>query len=632
MKRLYLFVVVAILAFMSGCNGNQSEIIHNQQVNNQGVQGQESAQGVNAESGAPSESDFSSSVTLDESLKDLTNLPIDLFFEKAFNMILAMDPEWVLELGLEGFDTEEPILTGFGPDHLAQENQLYKDLLSLLYKYDFDGLDQADQISYRVFEYYLSDEIKEYESANYEYLINPLSVRSWPQLFIMFFTESHPLGTKDQAMDYVARMHLLDEKIDQLISRIEVQEAEGFVYPRLVIEYGRADIQNYLGSNPQLSPLRSAFINKSQQISSLDSDTRDALDDELVGTLKDEVFPAFSRLDEYLASLQAKAPEEFGLSSYPGGSEYYQLLLYHFTTTDFSADEIHALGLAELERIQAEILNRFEDLGYDTKESIPNLYQAMISDSGTLQGNEIVEEYERILQDAEKDVVNYFDLRPVGNLEVIGGDVGAFYSPGSLDGSRPGRFYARTTGKEPIYKLKTIAYHEGIPGHHYQITLAAMADIPFFRNLIGFTGYAEGWALYSEYLASEFGWYDDDSYGDLGRLQYEALRASRMVVDTGIHTKGWGFDQAVDFIVENTGLSRGTVEREIIRYISHPAQATAYLVGKIEIMRFRSMAEEKLGVSFDLKEFHNVVLQNGSMPLLILEEVIGDWVEMEFMN
>ena len=212
-------------------------------------------------------------------------------------------------------------------------------------------------------------------------------------------------------------------------------------------------------------------------------------------------------------------------------------------------------------------------------------------------------------------------------IEVVGGPVGGFYSPGAMDGSRPGRFYAQITSPVSIYNMKSLAYHEGIPGHHYQITTAATVDLPFFRNIVSFTGYVEGWALYSEYLAAEMGWYEGDPYGDLGRLQYEMLRACRMVVDTGIHAKGWSFDQAVDYMYEYSGFSRGFVEYQIMRYISYPGHSTAYLVGKIELMRIRSEAEAALGADFDLREFHTIVLSNGSMPIEVLERVVESWVE-----
>jgi uncharacterized protein (DUF885 family) len=300
--------------------------------------------------------------------------------------------------------------------------------------------------------------------------------------------------------------------------------------------------------------------------------------------------------------------------------------LDYFTTSGLTAEEIHEAGLAEVARIQAEMRQQFTELGYPEDESIPELYQRLIADSGTLTGNAVTAEFERILAEADELVASSFERRPAGILEVVGGDVGAYYSPGSFDGTRPGRFYARINSPVAIYTMRSLAYHEGIPGHHYQISLAATAELPFFRAMVGNDGYIEGWALYSEYLASDLGWYDDDPYGDLGRLQYEALRACRMVVDTGIHTMGWGFEESVAYMMENTGMERGFMEYEVMRYISYPAQATAYLVGKNEILRMRTEGVEALGEDFELSEFHSVILENGSVPLDVLEVLINEWV------
>lgn len=557
----------------------------------------------------------------------LIGLPIQEFFEEAYFLILARDPERLVELGLDNPTADQPVLTSFSPEDIADSHQLKKDLLALLHQYEYETLSPADQISYQIFEDYLLNEIQLYQFSKYENLVTPLSIRSWPQLFIMFFTESHPLSTPDEAQAYVTRVQLLDEKMDQLVARLELQVQAGVIPPRLVIELGRANMKNFFGSTYRSSPLLTNFLNKTAKIPDLDADHRNALVEELSDALNTQVYPAYQRLDGYLSSLQVEAPEVIGLLSYEGGLDYYQFLLGYFTTSDLSANEIHALGMKELERIHLEISQKFTELGYPDDENLPLLYQRMIEESGNLIGGEITKEYERILQTADEQLEEYFELRPEGQLEVVGGDQGAFYSSGSLDGSRPGMFYARTNAPQPVYQLKTIAYHEGIPGHHYQISLAIQSDLPLFRNLLIFDGYAEGWALYAEYLASELGWYSDDPYGDLGRLQYEALRACRMIVDTGIHAKGWSYDQAVDFIVQNTGISKGFAEWEVIRYISYPGQAPAYMVGKIEILRLREVAREALGDTFDLRAFHRVVLENGSMPLTTLEEVILNWIE-----
>ena len=569
-------------------------------------------------------------LSVEELTAGLNGLPIDEFFEQAYWMILLRDPELVLELGLPGLEVDEVSLTDVSLERLAEDHQIHMRILELLREYDPETFSQSEQVSFQVFEWFLMEEIQAYENRDFVYLVTPLNVRSEPQLYVLFFTDSHPFNTAQDAVDYVARIHLLDEKIDQLIERMESQADAGIIAPRIVLDYGQSDYKRTLGSNANNSPLRNTFHNKAPAV--LDDEQMAALEEELLDALRDEVFPAFDRLDDLVNELKAVAPEALGYSSIPGGEAYYQRMLDHFTTSGMTAEEIHNAGLAEVARIQAEMRERFSELGYPEDESIPELYRRLISDSGTLSGDAITAEYERILVEADELVASFFERRPAGVLEVVGGDVGAYYSPGSFDGTRPGRFYARITGPEPVYKMRSLAYHEGIPGHHYQITLAATADLPFFRALVGNDGYIEGWALYAEYLAKDLGWYDDDPYGDLGRLQYEALRACRMVVDTGIHTMGWGFEESVDYMVENTGLDRGFMEYEVMRYISYPAQATAYLVGKNEILRMRAEAKEALGEDFVLKEFHSVILENGSVPLDVLEALIEEWVAAKLAN
>jgi uncharacterized protein (DUF885 family) len=239
----------------------------------------------------------------------------------------------------------------------------------------------------------------------------------------------------------------------------------------------------------------------------------------------------------------------------------------------------------------------------------------------------MVSTYETIIRQAENRLEPAFVLFPQAKVIVIGGASGGYYVSGSLDGSRPGAFYASTTGGSPLFSMPTLAYHEAVPGHHLQIAIAQEMELPTFRNLVHFTGYTEGWALYAEQLAWELGWYADDPYGDLGRLQAEAFRAARLVVDTGIHEKQWTFDKAADYMVENTGLPRDMVTGQISRYIAWPGQATAYKIGMIKILELRQHAIDQLGEAYDIKEFHSIILGNGSMPLDVLEKVVQNYID-----
>jgi uncharacterized protein (DUF885 family) len=339
------------------------------------------------------------------------------------------------------------------------------------------------------------------------------------------------------------------------------------------------------------------------------------------------VLPAYLALVSYFEHLQSVTTNDEGVWKFPNGEEYYAYALRHYTSTNLTADQIHSLGLQQLNRIHAEMRTVFDQLGYPQDESLPELYAHVVNDSGTYFGEDIVQGYEAIINNADLNVDVVFDLRPSIGVIVVGAPMGGYYTPPAVDGSRPGMFYATDTGSQPKFSMPTLAYHEAIPGHHFQIAIAQQLSLPSFRRGSDFTAYVEGWALYAERLASELGFYDNDVYGDLGRLQAEAFRAARLVVDTGIHAKHWTFDRGVDFLIENTGLPLNFSQGEVSRYISLPGQATAYYIGYTKILEARQRAMDEMRDQFDLKEFHNVLLGNGSMPLDILDQVITSFIQ-----
>jgi uncharacterized protein (DUF885 family) len=236
-----------------------------------------------------------------------------------------------------------------------------------------------------------------------------------------------------------------------------------------------------------------------------------------------------------------------------------------------------------------------------------------------------VSTYQQIVDDAWGRLDEAFDLKPTASVTVIGVRSGGFYVGASLDGSRPGAFYATQNDfQQPRLGFRTLAYHETVPGHHQQIGVAQDLQLPLFQRVTTFTGYVEGWGLYAERLASDLGWYAGDPYGDVGRLQSEAFRAARLVVDTGIHARGWTFDQAVQYMRDATGYSVGACQGQVIRYASWPGQATAYWTGRVKIRELRSRAEAAQGAGFDLKAFHHAVLSHGSLPLEIMQRVAAE--------
>jgi uncharacterized protein (DUF885 family) len=238
---------------------------------------------------------------------------------------------------------------------------------------------------------------------------------------------------------------------------------------------------------------------------------------------------------------------------------------------------------------------------------------------------EIVSTYEMILADADARLDEAFDLRPRAPLMVIGGANGGYYLGPALDGSRPGAFYAAVSQRgEPLFGMRTLAYHEGVPGHHFSIGIGQDLELPLVRRLIGFTSFDEGWALYAEWLAGDLGWYTGDRYGDIGRLQAEAFRAARLVVDTGIHEKRWTFDEAVAFFEDNVGFGSAASQNQIARYVSWPGQSTAYYTGYRRFRTVRSELELALGAAFDVRAFHRAVLTEGSIPLSLIGPIARD--------
>jgi uncharacterized protein (DUF885 family) len=342
------------------------------------------------------------------------------------------------------------------------------------------------------------------------------------------------------------------------------------------------------------------------------------------------VAPAYQELEDYLRHQLTVAPEGIGVGQFPRGDEYYAYLLRHYTTADVTADEVHELGFAELERIHAEIRRICDSLGYPAGETLTQLFDRVAQDGGLVPADQVYATYEALIAKAQANMGSVFARMPRTRVVVSWSPVPGSYLSPAVDGSRPGIFYAGPAeAPEQLFAMPTLAYHEAVPGHHLQIALAQELRLPTFRCFESHLGFVEGWALYAERLAWELGWYDDDPHGNLGRLQAEAYRAARLVVDTGIHTRGWTSDQAVRFLEENTGFGPGDATDaayQIARYAAWPGQATAYATGMLRLLEMRQRAKDELGDQFDLKQFHSMLLDNGSLPLELLERLVDDYI------
>jgi uncharacterized protein (DUF885 family) len=421
---------------------------------------------------------------------------------------------------------------------------------------------------------------------------------------------------------------------------LRLREEAGVILPNFIIQMARGNLQNYLGSrsedpasiDAQQLLVYSVFSDSIEGISGLSTEEKTDFRQSARQEIEDSFIPGYLKLIDYLDYLETIANNDAGVWKFPNGEEYYAYKLRDETSTNLTPEEVHKIGLAEVERIKSEMRQVFNDLGYPQEESLgESLGRAMRESgaSGISAGageDEYIVSIEAIIEEADQRMSEVFDIGPSWGVEVVGGQWCCYYTPGAPDGSRPGAYYIDSTGSSGNNLTeKTTAYHEAVPGHHYQIATGQALDVPMFRKEGNYNGFVEGWALYAERLAYEMGLYEDDHYGNIGRLQMELLRAVRLVTDTGIHAKGWTREEARAYVDEAMG-APGYFSHEVDRYVVIPAQATSYKIGMLKILELRQRAMDALGDQFEIKEFHNILIGNGSMPLEILEQLVDKYI------
>lgn len=561
------------------------------------------------------------------------------WFEARFEDELARSPMSQTYLGRKTGQTRLDDSSQIALDESAALSEQW--LKTMRKRFDIDRLDTQSKLSYRLFEFGTEDTLASHKFAENEYVFQHMSGphSDLPSFMINF----HQVSDLADAESYIERLMGFETYIGQHIARAEAQAANGVVLPRFV--YGKVipAARNVVTGAPftegEDSPL---FADLKTKINAADieSETKDKLIKRGEAALKNSVEPAYNALIEMFERHQAIATDEDGAWKLPNGKAYYQARLKHYTTTDLTADEIHEIGLSEVARIQDEMRDIMKQVKFDG--TLKEFYDFLRTDPqftypNTDAGRDAyITEATAIIDDMKGRLDSLFITKPkadmiVKRVEAFREDTafGAFYNQPALDGSRPGTYYInlKDVAEQPKYLAQALAYHEGIPGHHMQIAIGMELDgLPKFRTLGGHTAYIEGWALYSESVPKELGLYTDP-YSDFGRLSMEIFRAARLVVDTGIHSKKWTREQAVKYYLDNIPNPEGDVRAEIDRYIVWPGQATAYKIGMLKITELRKTAEDTLGDNFDIREFHDVILANGSVPLAVLEDLVNEWVD-----
>jgi len=560
---------------------------------------------------------------------------------------LVRNPELFTMIGLvDGtpLDRHSGKLAAVGPEKREADYAFGQQALAEVKKFDRAKLDPQEQITYDILLDFYGTQARfhEFEWLSSEGLY-PISPMFGTQVQLASFMQTqHVVKNEKTARNYVARLRAMGAKLDGLTAEMQRQSAAGVVLPPALLEKSLTVIGDTIAPAPEQSPLVTTFVERMAKAEGIDAKRQAALRDEAVEAVKSGVYPAYERMRDALTAERSKAAATAdGIGRLQDGAAFYQAMLEQFTTTKYTPEQVHQLGLAEVARIDAEMDALLDSQGL-TEGTVAERMKALRTDPRFLLPNtdegreQLLARYREILDDMAKRMPEYFKTIPPGKLAVERvpesaekGSAGAYYNPAAMDGSRPGTFYAnlRDTTEMPTWGMKTLSYHEGIPGHHFQIATAReLKGLPFLRQQPIYTAYAEGWALYAERLAAEIGLYKDDPFGDLGRLQAEMFRAVRLVVDSGLHAKGWSREQAIEYMVNTTGMGESEVISEVERYMALPGQALAYKVGQLKILELREKARAALGPKFNLKDFHTVVLENGAVPLTVLERLVDDWI------
>jgi uncharacterized protein (DUF885 family) len=561
---------------------------------------------------------------------------IEQLFNEYFKIAIALNPETGSNLGLDP-NGEYP----FDQAKLSDRSETaYQKELIIVKKYrswldEFKNLTPEQEIETSVFRLYLDNIISKDPFHNDDYAINCNFGLHINLQTIM--TEYHKINSKQDALDYISRLNEFQKAYDDMFINLEYQKKNNIIPPIEIIERTQDELNDMITEDPTDNIFYSDFLSKLTLLSIPESEKRELLN-QLEFAIKKVILPNILKFANKISKIKGNSDDIPGLWKIPNGDKLYELYLKKHTTTNLSPEEVHQLGLKEVDRIQQEILQRLTELGFtkgntfgEIEREYWNSLQGIehIFPYGETGKNQALNHYLKILDETKPKLADYFSKLPQSEVTVKRVPAhkekftGAHYQRAPFDGSRPAAFLANLGWTPMKPDMATLLYHETIPGHHLQIAYAMeYCDSPIYRNFTHFTAFIEGWALYAERLAFENGWHKD-IYSETGYLDSELYRAVRLVVDTGLHYKKWSRTKAYNYMMDNLGWgSYG----EIDRYTLWAGQACAYKIGELKILELRQKVKDKLGNDFDIKEFHEIVLQNGAIPLDLLEQVVNKWL------
>ncbi len=556
---------------------------------------------------------------------------------------VTLKPETGASLGLPkewGISVNNALLDDESDSVLHKTYEMYRKYRRWLTQFERSQLSPSQQIAAEVLAWFLDHEIDGERFRYHRYVISPLF--SFHNSFVTLMTEHHRIETLKDAEDYIARLSNIDRKTEGILEQLQIRESRGLIPPIFIVENFQRALKDFVQIPCTDNLLFTSFRDRVDRLTAINEDQKQTLYGKVIAVLKENVYPSYERIILYLDSIKDTADGYDGVCRLPLGAEYYQHCLREHTTTEMTAEEIHNLGLQEVARIQRELTLQFRKLGITEQGDFVDLlakYQETAGDrtnemyffSPTEEGRkQTILAYQAIIDSMQLTLPEMFSILPHASVRVVRvpeykeQNVGTYYRSPKLDGSEGGIFYVNLSYQHNKSEMNALAYHEAIPGHHLQMALEQeQSEARLFKALFFFTGYVEGWALYAEKLAGEYGFYGD-TLSFIGYLRSELFRAMRLVIDTGIHYKKWTRQQAYDYLMRNLGWSSYS---EVDRYIMWPGQACAYKVGQLKILELRDRAKQVLGDRFDIKEFHHTILRYGSVPLAVLERLVNGYIE-----
>jgi uncharacterized protein (DUF885 family) len=569
---------------------------------------------------------------------------LNAFFERTFEEDLKRSPLFQSYLGKKwDYDKWDDISDEEADASIA----IAKNRLETLNGFDTSKLSEQEKLSLRLYKLGIERDLANDKFRHHRYIVHQF--RAAHTQVPSFLINIHRVTNKDDAMAYIGRLDNVRTYFDQVIDQMKTREKLGVFPPAWAYDQMIDASKNVISGAPfdnsdSPSTIWEDFQNKVEKLD-IDDAEKETLLGEAKAALVTSVKPAYEKFINELAHQREVTPEGDGVWRLPDGDKWYQNRLNWFTTTDLTADEVHQIGLENVERIHSAMRSIMEKVGFEG--TLQEFFVFMREDdqfylpSTDAGRQQYLDDAKKAIDEMREAIPDYFGILPEAPMVVKRVEAfreqsagKAFYQSPAQDGSRPGIYYANLYDMKamPTYQLEALAYHEGIPGHHMQRTIAQeLEGVPQFQKFLSFTAYTEGWGLYTEELAKDMGFYQDP-YSDFGRLAMELWRACRLVVDTGIHAKQWSREKAVNYLVENTPNPQYDAQKAIERYIAMPGQATAYMIGKLKIMELRDKAMTELGDSFDWKGFHDEILKYGPVPLSILEENINTWIDSQKMD